>query len=196
VSKTLPPSYFDDLYASKPDPWDFETSPYEAAKYQDTIAWLPRPCYQRGLEIGCSIGVLTARLAGRCDALLSLDVSERALASARARCQNLPVVQFARMVIPKEFPDGTFDLVVVSEVAYYWSVEDLAKAKDLIAEHQVEDGHLLLVHWTPIEKDHAQTGDAVHEAWLNDPRWRSVRSAQRDRYRIDLLERIWFLPRC
>jgi hypothetical protein len=51
------------------------------------------------------------------------------------------------MTVPDEFPDQTFDLIVVSEVAYYWSTEDLARAKDLIAAHQTTGGHLLLVHW-------------------------------------------------
>ena len=43
-----------------PDPWEFETSEYEAAKYDATIAALEGRRYATGLEIGCSIGVLTA----------------------------------------------------------------------------------------------------------------------------------------
>ena len=82
--------------------------------------------------MGCSIGVVTYQLATKCDSLLGLDISERALDIARARCANLPGVKFARITVPEEFPDQVFDLILVSEVAYYWSVEDLARAKDLI----------------------------------------------------------------
>jgi hypothetical protein len=69
---SIPARYFDDLYAGERDPWEFETSAYEQAKYDATLAALPRPRYRRGLEIGCSIGVLTARLAGRCGSLVAI----------------------------------------------------------------------------------------------------------------------------
>jgi SAM-dependent methyltransferase len=164
--------------------------PSEAAKYQHTIAILPLERYQQGVEIGCSIGVLTSRLSEKCEHLLGTDISERALQRARERCAKLSGVDFARMTIPDEFPDQSFDLVVVSEVAYHWSTEDLARAKDLIGTHQTTDGHLLLVHWLPIVDYHVQTGDAVHDAWLKDPRWRLVHGDRREQYRIDLLERI------
>ena len=32
---SLPPSYFEDMYRQDPDPWDFETSDYEALKISD-----------------------------------------------------------------------------------------------------------------------------------------------------------------
>src|SRR5580765_2521161 len=171
MGETLPRGFFEDLYAKSPDPFDFETSAYEAAKYQHTVASLPRERYKRAVEIGCSIGVLTLRLAAKCEKLLGIDISDRALARARARCAHLPGVKFERMTVPDEFPDQEFDLMVVSEVAYYWSVDDLARAKDLLAAHQPMGGHLLLVHWLPIVDYHVQTGDAVHETWLRDLRW-------------------------
>ena len=187
---TLPRAFFEDLYVKSPDPFDFETSAYEAAKYEHTVATLPRAHYKQAVEIGCSIGVLTSRLAEKCNSLLGLYISEQALVRARARCAHLPGVKFVRMTVPEEFPDQTFDLIVVSEVAYYWSTEDLARAKDLIGTHQTTDGHLLLVHWLPSVDYHVQTGDAVHDAWLKDPRWRLVHGDRREQYRIDLLERI------
>ena len=190
MGETLPRGFFEEMYLKSPDPFDFETSAYEAAKYQHTVAILPRDRYHQGVEVGCSIGVLTSRLAEKCDSLLGLDISEQALARARARCAHLPGVKFVRMTVPDEFLDQTFDLMVVSEVAYYWSTEDLARAKDLIAAHQTTGGHLLLVHWLPVVDYHVQTGDAVHEAWLKDPRWRLVHGDRREHYRIDLLERI------
>ena len=177
---TLPRGFFEDMYVKSPHPFDFETSAYEAAKYQHTVAILPRAHYKQAVEIGCSIAVLTSRLAEKCNRLLGLDISEQVLVLARARCVHLPGVKFVRMTVPDEFPDQRFDLIVVSEVAYYWSTEDLARAKDLIATHQTTGGHLLLVHWLPIVDYHVQTGDAVHDAWLKDPRWRLVHGDRRD----------------
>ena len=69
---SLPAGYFEALYAAAPDPWDFEGSDYERGKYAATLAALPQPRYARALEVGCSIGVLTALLAPRCDRLLAV----------------------------------------------------------------------------------------------------------------------------
>ena len=55
-------SVFDKLYANSDDPWKFETSDYEREKYDATLAALPPGRFGNALEIGCSIGVLTARL--------------------------------------------------------------------------------------------------------------------------------------
>ena len=43
---TLPPEYFDHVYQANRDPWNFETSPYERAKYAATLAALPRQLAQ------------------------------------------------------------------------------------------------------------------------------------------------------
>ena len=187
---TLSPEYFEQVYAARDDPWDFNTSAYERAKYADTIDHLPRPRYASGLEVGCSIGVLTALLAPHCDHLLSVDVSERALAQARARCEGLAQVQIERLQIPDEEPTGSFDLVVVSEVAYYWNGADLQRAMTLLAAHQSPGGHLVLVHWTPPVHDYPLTGDEVHTAWLNRPEWRTLQDVSRERYRLSVLERL------
>ena len=151
---SLSPGYFQHVYEQNGDPWSFETSPYELAKYRATLEHLPRLRYRNALEIGCSIGVLTHMLAGRCDVLLSVDISEKALDRARARCADQPQLQFAQMEIPREMPTGNFDLIVVSEVAYYWSRADLQRAMDLIASRQSSGSHLMLVHWTPVVHDY------------------------------------------
>ncbi len=188
---SLPPEYFEAIYDAHDDPWQFETSAYEAAKYDATLAALPRLRYQAGFEIGCSIGVLTARLAARCDALLSVDVSARALRRARARCADLPQVRFARLRVPQEYPDQSFDLTLVSEVGYYWSQADLVAARDAIVAHLLPGGHLLLVHWTPPVHDYPLTGDAVHEAFMAraEPELGHIGGERGDRYRLDLFIR-------
>lgn len=187
---SLPPHYFEQVYAASSDPWDFTNSEYERTKYQDTLAHLPRTRYGRGFEVGCSIGVLTAQLAKRCDRLLSVDVAEAALAQARRRCEGLPEVRIEQMQIPEGEPDGSFDLIVVSEVGYYWSPQDQARSMTLLAAHHEVRGHLVLVHWTPAVHDYPQTGDAVHQAWIVRPEWRLLQDNRRERYRLSVLERL------
>ena len=91
---SLPPEYFRKIYERNADPWGFQTSSYEAGKYLATIESLPRERYQRAVEVGCSIGVLTEMLAERCEWLLGLDVSERALGQARERLAEAENVEF------------------------------------------------------------------------------------------------------
>lgn len=189
---SLPPSYFEQMYAADPDPWQFETSEYEAQKYAATLAALPKAQYRSALEIGGSIGVLTEKLAARCQSLLSLDVSAQAQARAKARCRELSQVEFAIMQVPSQYPLRTFDLTLVSEVGYYWGRDDLPQAQQQIASRLEPGGHLLLVHWTPYVQEYPLTGDQVHEAFLSQVStiWRPLVSQREDRYRLDLLERL------
>ncbi len=187
---SLPPNYFEDMYRANPDPWDFETSDYEAQKYQTTIATLPKPRYSNVLEIGGSIGVLTALLAQRCDSLLSIDVSEIAQKKAIARCQDLPQVRFKIAQVPQDYPDEMFDLTLVSEVGYYLSWDDLKKTQQLILKHLQVGGHLLLVHWTLFAKDYPLTGDEVHNSFLQLTGLKHLKGLREERYRLDLFERV------
>jgi SAM-dependent methyltransferase len=183
---SLDARYFDRLYTDKDDPWDFATSAYEARKYNDTLAMLEGARFANALEIGCSIGVLTAMLAKRCDRLLAVDISERALAQAIARCADEANVRFDRVTVPREFPEGPFDFVLLSEVGYYWSDDDLASARDRIAG-AAPGGTLELVHFLPKVDEYVRDGDAVHDAFANDDRYVTLRSSRAERYRIDVL---------
>lgn len=186
MHESLDATYFERKYASNGDPWDFATSPYEAHKYRATIDALPKNRFERAFEIGCSIGVLTEMLASRCDSLLSVDVNDRALQQARERCARLQHVRFARMSVPRDFPTTSFDLIMVSEVGYYWSSDDLALAIDRIAS-AAAGGTVVLVHYTPFVDEYPQTGDGVHAAFLRDARFEASFSKRAERYRIDVL---------
>ena len=189
---SLRPEYFEEVYRANDDPWGFETRPYEAAKYQATLARLPSSRYRRALEVGCSIGVLTRLLSDRCDALLAVDVSSKALARAAERCRDRPWVRFERMEVPRDLPEGPFDLVMLSEVAYYWSPDDLQRAMVGLTSRLQPGGHLLMVHWTPFVDDYPQTGDEVHRAFLEGGGAVGLghRGGSREEsYRIDLFEK-------
>jgi len=185
---SLSRDYFETLYENASDPWSFATSDYEAEKYARSLAALD-PHYAHALEIGCSIGVFTRELASRCAELLAIDISDRAIERARERCADAPQVRFARMTAPHEFPAGPFDLITCCEVGYYWSDEDLALARDRIAENLALGGDLLLVHFLPKVDDYVRDGDAVHEAFLADDRFARTGHARADRYRLDVLRR-------
>lgn len=183
---SLDAAYFSAIYAASDDPWSFATSAYETEKYATTLAALPVGRFARVLEIGCSIGVLTAQLARRTDELVAIDIDERALALARMRCATLGNVRFERRAFPNESVAGRFDLVVLSEVAYYWSDADFATARARLAA-LAPGGLVELVHYTPVVEAYVRTGDAVHEAFLADARFEVLRGERHERYRLDLV---------
>lgn len=190
---SLPTTYFDDVYRANEDPWAFTTSPYERAKYEATIAALPQERYASAFEIGCSIGVLSEMLAGRCDRLLSVDASELPLKTARQRLATYGHVTVEQMSIPAQFPDDRFDLMLLSEVGYYLVMEDLLRTRQLMLDHAQPGGYLLLVHWTPVVPDYPLTGDQVHEQFmsvLGDGQPLIHRLNQRtEKYRLDLFQK-------
>ena len=110
-----------------PIPGSLRRVPYEQAKYTLTLNAMPKPRYRSALEVGCSIGVLTRLLASRCDAVLAIDAAQTPLVEARRRCADLPGVRFEQMFVPNQWPDGAFDLILLSEVVYYLSREDVGR---------------------------------------------------------------------
>ena len=191
---TLPVGYFDDVYQNNEDPCDFEKSEYERRKFQATIDVLTRNNYANAFEIGCSIGVLTEKLAFKCTKLLAVDISNSPIENARKRLMNYPNVSFQKMIVPEEFPDGMFDLIIMSEVGYYLSMPDLEKARDLILHHLSPGGQLVLVHWTPVVHDYPLTGDQVHDFFLNisgdGQPLKVLYNKREEKYRINLFEKV------
>jgi cyclopropane fatty-acyl-phospholipid synthase-like methyltransferase len=176
--------YFDALYAADPDPWDFETSAYERAKYDATVAALGGRRYGSALEIGCSIGVLSERLAEHCDRLLAVDAAEAAARAARARLAGLAHVTVERRELPEQFPDGPFELIVCSEVLYYFDAPAFDAMLDGVAQRLAPRGSLLAVHWRPIAESYPMTGDEVHRR-LADRFGPPVRSERTHEYALD-----------
>jgi cyclopropane fatty-acyl-phospholipid synthase-like methyltransferase len=146
--QTLLPEYFDALYTADPDPWKFAGSPYERDKYALTLEAMSKPRYRSALEVGCSIGVLTRSLASRCDTLVAIDAAQTPLVEARRRCADLPGVRCEYMFVPEQWPSGDFELILLSEVIYYLSREDVGRLAARVSDSLIKGGSVILVHWT------------------------------------------------
>lgn len=188
---SIEPEYFESMFRETVDPWDLETSGYERDKYLQSIRALGCRMYDRALEVGCAKGVFTKTLATHCRSLLSIDVSETALKAARKRNVAAQQVAFEVMRFPGVAPPGTFDLVVLSEVAYYWDDADIRRAADWVAAHLAPGGDILLVHWTG-ETDYPQSGDEAvlkMQSALGDA-VSIMASARTDDNRLDLWRKL------
>ena len=184
---SLPPDYFKPAYAGNPDPWRFATSPYEHEKYSATLASLPKPHYASALEVGCSIGVFTRRLAERCDRLVAIDVVPAAIDAARRACADAPQVRLALCAVPAEWPEGHFDLIVIAEVAYFFDRKDLARLAKRVAGAIEPDGDVVLVHWVG-ETDFPLSGDEATDSLIalaGD--LEQLHRSRTEHYRIDVL---------
>lgn len=184
----LDPGHFELLYAGDPDPWKFATSEYERDKYAATLAALGERRFASGFEVGCSIGVLTRKLAARCDALLSVDVADAALHAAQERCADLSHVRFERMVVPKNWPVGHFDLILFSEVLYYLGLDGINRAAERTLETLDRDGTVLLCNWLG-PTDGACPGDEAAERFIAAcvPVLRPLTHHRAQKYRLDVL---------
>ena len=157
---------FDRIYAGSADPWRYETSPYERAKYAQTLAALPMRA-ERALEVGCSIGVMTAMLAPRCGHLLALDGAAAAVGHARTRCAALPQVSIRQARVPDglpQAPDNGWDLMLLSEMLYFLSPTDLRRLGQALVARATSHATIVLVNWTG-ETDTPCTGDEAAEVF-------------------------------
>jgi SAM-dependent methyltransferase len=185
---TLPRSYFDDMYAGSADPWGLATRWYEQRKYACSLAVLPKQTYRSGYEPGCSIGVLSAALAKRCDHLLCTDQMAEPLERASLRLAGLSHVEVGSQQVPREWPDGRFDLIVVSELAYYLDTADRELLWSRVAATLEPGGTLLAVHWRQAVPEYPCDGDQVHAELDRHPALRSVARQWDPDFRLDIYQ--------
>ena len=160
AADTLP--YFERMYGADADPYGLRTRWYEARKRAVLLAALPHPRYARAYEPGCGAGELTAELAARCDDLLSSDFSPRALASARERTAGLANVRIASHALPGDWPQGRFDLIVLSELGYFLAQDAMRSLAGHCRLALADDGVLVACNWRPDFDARALSTDAVH----------------------------------
>ncbi len=154
--------HFERIYARDADPWKTESSDYERGKFERTLAAIPGGRVRRALDVGCSTGVLSSMLAGRCEELTAVDFSERAVRVARERLAGIGGVRIERLDLPAEMPAGPFDLVVCSEVLWYWSRADVLLGLRRIESALASGGSLIAVGWTGDDPEAPMTGPEVN----------------------------------
>jgi len=159
---TTSQEFFEVKYQQNADPWAFAYSDYELERYQATTAALTDRRYQRAFEPGCSIGVLTRLLSTICDQVEAMDIAPSAVSGARERCKDLDNVVVVCGALPEVIPEGSFDLIVLSEIGYYFYEEQLRNLAHDLVERLSLRGVLLAVHWLGSSDDHLLHGDQVH----------------------------------
>lgn len=162
---TYSESYFDALYNDNSDPWQYQTRWYEKRKRDMCLAVLPKAKYTSAIELGCGNGVFSTLLASRCHALVSIDGNKQAVQLAKQRLAEVGHVKVIQGVIPSVLPTtkSHFDLIVISEILYYLSANDIDTVIAWIQQNLAVGGTLLCCHWRYDIDGFAMTGETVHQ---------------------------------
>jgi SAM-dependent methyltransferase len=175
-ASTTSAEFFEGKYRRHADPWNFARSEYEQARYAAILAALDSCAangvptasmsdsrqYERAFEPGCSVGELTVRLAQRCSHVVAMDISPTAVEIAKQRCSECSNIEFHVGALP-ELPEGMYDLIVFSEIGYYFDEAGLQALGNALVSRLRPSGILLAAHWLGHSKDHVLSGDRVHK---------------------------------
>ena len=184
--------YFQQLYGQDSDPWQVRQRWYEQRKRALVLASLPLARYDNAYEPGCGNGELTVQLAPRCKHLLATDLSAQAVALTQARlaqdgrCGHVAVTQ---QNLPHDWPRAggrPFDLILISEFAYYLEADALALLVEHSAATLAPHGTLLLCHWRPPFKQRLQSTARVHAAFRAAPGLQRLVHHEEDDFLLDL----------
>jgi predicted TPR repeat methyltransferase len=187
---TTSQAFFESMYRAKSDPWNFASNRYELNRYEAILRALQQRSYRHAFEPGCSIGMLTEQLASICGRIDAIDISPTAVLQAQKRCQSFANVHIGFGALPHHIPAGIFDLVIFSEIGYYFGDSLLKDLMNRILGRMSIGGTLLAAHWLGTSPDHLLTGDRVHEIIHQTDGLAHKMAERHNGFRIDRWERI------
>ncbi|HEY6455843.1 MAG TPA: SAM-dependent methyltransferase [Steroidobacteraceae bacterium] len=176
---------FEARYRGGRDPWSFEDSAYELNRYRTIITSLRMAAYGTVYEPGCSIGILTHQLGEMAKRVIACDFAPSAVEQAKLRCVDQPKVEVICADLRTFAPDAPLDLIVFSEIGYYFSTQELARMAAQLAGCLVPDGEFMAAHWLGESPDHILHGDQVHEILGQHLALCPLRSERHSGFRLD-----------
>jgi 2-polyprenyl-3-methyl-5-hydroxy-6-metoxy-1,4-benzoquinol methylase len=177
TGKTHAAKNLEKLFQGKPDPWDFESAPWELERFEKIWSIVPPQSFGRILEIGCAEGHFTEQIAGRFPSadILAIDFVPLALERARQRCAKHPCVRFEQVDIGKQGVNGAFDLIFCMGVLEHGPrLSEVDRIRDWVVAALAPGGFLVLETWRlPAEferrwwaRKFAAGARAVHDRFL------------------------------
>jgi SAM-dependent methyltransferase len=181
---------FENRYQCSRDPWRFETPAYEQARYRCLRRCLSRPFYGVAFEPGCSIGVLTEALAKIAGRVIATDFAPTAVAAAKRRLGRVGNVDVRCADLKQQLPPGPLDLIVFSEIGYYFTPAELLKLARALGERLRPHGEFIAGHWLGHSVEHVIHGDAVHDVLRLSLPLQWVKGERHEGFRVDC----WMKP--
>jgi peptidoglycan/xylan/chitin deacetylase (PgdA/CDA1 family)/SAM-dependent methyltransferase len=191
------PAYWDAVFA-EPDPWDYGSA-YEQKKYAQALSLIPEQSLLQVAELACAEGHFTTMLASRAGRLLASDISPVALERARRRCRGSSNITYTVLdILTDELPAG-MDLIVCSEVLYYFPEHSLPRIVEKLSRALCDGGHLLSAHTNVLADDPDSSGfdwdhpfgaRKIGEAFGRSPELALVKQIDTPLYSIRLYRRL------
>lgn len=185
---------FDVIYQNEVDPWAIGTAWYERRKRTILMACLPQEGYRYALELGCGRGHTTAVLARRCDTVRAIDLSLTAVHECRRRMNESGITnaEIEQLRLPWYWPLSSHrspDLLVVSELAYYFSDFELDSLIERCIRSLSIGGHWVMCHYRLPFHDRRQETDPMHEVIDGNARLKRVVMYSEESFRLDVWQR-------
>ena len=95
-------------------------------------------------------------------------------------------MEFALCHVPAEWPTQDFDLVVFSELGYYFDDADLDRFIIRTAASLRSAGHLIAVHWRPDVADYPRTAATVHDRLRHDSPFVALAHYEDEHFLLDV----------
>jgi SAM-dependent methyltransferase len=116
-------------------------------------------------------------------------VAAGAVQAAARRTRDLPHVLIEQRQLPGEWPAGRFDLIVFSEILYYFGDRDLAQVLERGVRALRPGGTLLAVHWRHPVAEYPRSGDDAHWALAARPGLAMLVSHQEEDFLAEVYRR-------
>ena len=187
----IEPAWFEGLYQRDPDPWKFATSPYERDKYARTLEALGAPTGDssepsRPDARSASSPAPGLPLRANCSASTR---SLTAVGRARDRLAGPPACRSSNASCPSSCPAGPFDLIVCSELLYYWSAEPLRELLRRSSRALIPGAAWSRCTGDPETRTYPLRGDDVHRIIAETTELAHGHSEQHDLYLLDRYDR-------
>jgi SAM-dependent methyltransferase len=149
--------FFEDMYRAGAEPWSYSERAVETLRHERVAALVGSLAPRRVLDLGCSLGLMTERLAALPAELWATDLSPTAVARARERlAARAPRGDGARFVAGSALrlpvADASFDLILASDGLNGWELSRDDRAAALREIHRALEpgGHAVLTdHMRP-----------------------------------------------
>lgn len=180
------------------DPWASNDGRYryQSRKYDTLVSLLPSGRrFAQGLDLGSGLGLLGRRLATRADAVLGLDISQRAVEHARTLNADMPSLRFDQGDI-RDIPvalDGCFDLVAIADTIYYLPqplADSTLKALAMRVSRLLKPGGVCLLanHFFFSADPDSRITRRIHRAFAWSPGFTVLSEHRRPFYLVSILE--------
>lgn len=155
------------------DSWSYTSAPAHAERLQRILKALSPLSGKRVLELGCAEGFITQEIGKQSASVVACELSPLAAERTRNVCLGLPVTVIAGD-IRTCLPDGSFDLILASDVFYYLTASELSQVASTLANNASEDGRLIMANeWNSAYAQLTSPDQIIHTI-MDTTRWRMV----------------------